>query len=546
MIDDSTVFSRSEIQIPELVGPSVASTTKKISIGNVPQKFKESLKKFEYVEPVALPMEKETDENSELQSKKEIVISRLPEARTLSREQQEALDRFSLGENLFVTGPGGTGKTHLIKLMVQHAHAANKQIQVCALTGCAAVLLQSNARTIHSWSGIKLAKGPAQKIIGNVLKNRTATKAWRTAQILIIDEISMMSRKIFDILNKIGQTLRNNPRPFGGIQLVFCGDFFQLGPIGEMEEPETGMFCFESDHWFSTFPLENHIELKTIFRQSDPVYVNLLSEVRRGELSQENIDLLHTYVKRTYDADQNNGCVLTKLFPVRNRADYINKLMFDKISDPPQTFAINVQTNCRTYLESGKAIENMVLDKCDRLTMMERDREIDLMMMSNNMPKTLDLKVGAAVMCTANLDLDRGICNGSQGVVVEILGTGPHRQPKVKFTNGVIFLMPVHFVQSDEYPTLAIGQIPLTLAWALTIHKIQGATLAMAQMDIGQTIFEYGQTYVALSRIQSLDGLYLSSFEPGRIRANPKVQDFYGKLRGTKVPPHAPSFLCNN
>ena len=163
--------------------------------------------------------------------------------------------------------------------------------------------------------------------------------------------------------------------------------------------------------------------------------------------------------------------------------------------------------------------------------MMEREREIDLMMMSNNMPKTLDLKVGAAVMCTANLDLDKGICNGSQGVVVEILGTGPHRQPKVKFTNGVIFLMPVHFVQSDEYPTLAIGQIPLTLAWALTIHKIQGATLAMAQMDIGQTIFEYGQTYVALSRIQSLDGLYLSSFEPGRIRANPKVQDFYGNLR---------------
>ena len=447
MIDDSTVFSRTdkiEVQTPD--------TTKKISIGNVPQKFKESLKKFEYVEPVALPMEKETGENS--QSKKEIVISRPPEARTLSREQQEALDRFSLGENLFVTGPGGTGKTHLIKLMVQHAHAANKPLQVCALTGCAAVLLQSNARTIHSWSGIKLAKGPAQKIIGNVLKNRTATKAWITTQILIIDEISMMSRKIFDILNKIGQTLRNNPRPFGGIQVVFCGDFFQLGPIGEMEEPETGMFCFESDQWFSTFPLDNHIELKTIFRQRDPA-----------------------------------------------------------------------------YMESGKPIENMVLDKCDRLTMMEREREIDLMMMSNNMPTTLDLKVGAAVMCTANLDLDKGICNGSQGVVVEILGTGPHRQPKVKFTNGVIFLMPVHFVQSDEYPTLAIGQIPLTLAWALTIHKIQGATLAMAQMDIGQTIFEYGQTYVALSRIQSLDGLYLSSFEPGRIRANPKVQDFYGNLR---------------
>ena len=533
MIADSGVFSRSDKSIKVESPDLVVSTTKKIPLGNVPQKFKESLKKFEYVEPVALSMEKEAGSAQKKVAplhEPAITEKNTPMRQGLSQEQQEAFDRFSLGENLFVTGPGGTGKTHLIKLMVQHAHAANKQIQVCALTGCAAVLLQSNARTIHSWSGIKLAKGPAQKIIGNVLKNRTATKSWRTAQILIIDEISMMSRKIFDILNKIGQTLRNNSRPFGGIQVIFCGDFFQLGPIGEPDEPETSMFCFESDQWFSTFPLENHIELKTIFRQRDPVYVNLLSEVRRGELSPENVDLLHTYVKRAYDPEQNNGCVLTKLFPVRNRAYYNNKLMFDKISDPPQTFAINIQTNCRTYLESGKAIENMVLDKCDRLTMLEREREVDLMMMSNNMPKTLDLKVGAAVMCTANLDLDRGICNGSQGVVVEILGTGTLCQPKVKFTNGVIFLMPVHFVQSDEYPTLAIGQIPLTLAWALTIHKIQGATLAMAQMDIGQTIFEYGQTYVALSRIQSLDGLYLSSFEPGRIRANPKVQDFYGNL----------------
>ena len=512
-----------------------ASTTKKIPLVNVPQKFKDFLKKFEYVEPVAITAEKENPETQkkiELQVPSPLLDTRRTETEinNLSPEQQEALNRFLLGENLFVTGPGGTGKTHLIKLMVKHALSANKHIQVCALTGCAAVLLQCNARTIHSWSGIKLAKGSSQKIIGNVLKNRMATRAWKTTQVLIVDEVSMMSRKIFDILNKIGQSLRNNSRPFGGIQVVFCGDFFQLGPIGEPEEPETGMFCFESPHWFSIFPQDNHIELKTIFRQRDPQYVNVLSEVRRGELSQENIDLLQKYVKREYDIEQNNGCVLTKLFPVRNRADYINKLMFEQIGEPVQTFQINAQTNCRTYLETGKPIENMILDKCDRLTMLEREREIELMMMSNNMPKTLDLKKGAAVMCTANLDLDKGICNGSQGVIIEILGTGPNRQPKVKFTNGVIFTMPVHFVQSDEYPTLAIGQIPLTLAWALTIHKIQGATLAMAQMDIGQAIFEYGQTYVALSRIQSLEGLYLSSFEPGRIRANPKVQDFYKKI----------------
>ena len=560
MDNTTTNSSGSEATSGVRLGPernSMDSTTKKIPLFNVPQKFKDLLKKFEYVEePIVREQisQQSTQETEKKIAEKNLLTTEqaclcrslispplpLPETINLSLEQQEALNRFLLGENLFVTGPGGTGKTHLIKLMVKHAITDNKRIQVCALTGCAAVLLQCNARTIHSWSGIKLAKGSSQNIIGNVLKNRMAMKAWKTTQILIIDEVSMMSQKILNILNKIGQTLRNNTRPFGGIQVVFCGDFFQLGPIGEPEEPETGMFCFESPHWFSIFPQDNHIELKTIFRQRDPAYINVLSEVRRGELSQENIDLLQKYVKREYDPEQNNGCVLTKLFPVRNRADYINKLMFEQIAEPVQTFPINVQSNCRTYLESGKPIENMILDKCDRLTMLEREREIELMMMSNNMPKTLDLKKGAAVMCTANLDLDKGICNGSQGVIIELLGTGPNRQPKVKFNNGVIFMMPVHFVQSDEYPTIAIGQIPLTLAWALTIHKIQGATLALAQMDIGQAIFEYGQTYVALSRIQSLEGLYLSSFEPGRIRANPKVQAFYkkcGEPRFPRTPP---------
>jgi ATP-dependent DNA helicase PIF1 len=138
----------------------------------------------------------------------------------------------------------------------------------------------------------------------------------------------------------------------------------------------------------------------------------------------------------------------------------------------------------------------------------------------------LKLKKGAVVMCLINLDMENGICNGSQGVVIDILpGISP--VPVVKFTNGLTRQIHPHYWQSDEYPTIAIGQIPLCLAWAITIHKIQGATLSLAEMDLGNSIFEYGQTYVALSRIQSLDGLYLSSFHPQRIKANPKVVAFY-------------------
>ena len=130
-------------------------------------------------------------------------------------------------------------------------------------------------------------------------------------------------------------------------------------------------------------------------------------------------------------------------------------------------------------------------------------------------------------MCIVNLDLENRICNGSQGVVIDIIESGTTITPVVKFTNGIIKHINIHYWQSEEYPTIAIGQYPLTLAWAMTIHKIQGATLSLAEMNLGQSIFEFGQTYVALSRIQSLDGLYLSEFHAGRIKAHPRVIEFY-------------------
>jgi ATP-dependent DNA helicase PIF1 len=187
--------------------------------------------------------------------------------------------------------------------------------------------------------------------------------------------------------------------------------------------------------------------------------------------------------------------------------------------------------DCLTYLESGKIISPEIMQKCNSLSMTDKEFELDQILNNSQCNKLLRLKKGAAVMCTINLDMDNGICNGSQGVVIDIVEQNQVVSPIVKFSNGLIRRINPHYWQSEDYPTLAVGQYPLCLAWALTIHKIQGATLSMAEIDIGRTIFEYGQTYVALSRIQSLEGLYLSAFEPDKIRANPIVTEFYSRIK---------------
>lgn len=459
----------------------------------------------------------------------------------LSIEQQHAYDQFVNGNNIFITGPGGVGKTKLIHHLVDHANSTGKRIQVCALTGCASLLLGTSSKTIHSWSGIKLAKGTISQIVDQVMRNKCAKKNWKNTRILVIDEVSMMSRKIFDTLDAVARIVRNNPAPFGGLQVIFCGDFYQLPPVPSVNEPETGEFCFESDRWETVFKQENHIELTTIFRQTDAKYIEILSQIRTGELSKENADILQQYVKRDYDPEKHNGSLLTKLFPIRARVDYLNKVMFEKIEEPATDFKVSKTRNWTTYLDKmergvHKAIEPEIIQMCNELSKAEVEFELDQLMSNTPCIPDLQLKRGAAVMCTVNLDMERGICNGSQGIVTNFVGSD--NRPEVKFSNGITIVIGPHSWQSSEYPTIAISQYPLQLAWALTIHKIQGATLAMAQIDIGNGIFEYGQTYVALSRIQSLDGLYLAGFNPGRIKANPKVKTFYSLIRGTKVPPY--------
>lgn len=453
----------------------------------------------------------------------------------LSTEQQYALQQFSEGKNLFITGPGGTGKTKLIHHLVENAKTAGKPFQVCAMTGCAAILLSCNARTIHSWSGIKTARGPVDAVVAAVLRNKRTVATWRKIKILIIDEVSMMSEKIFNILNEIGKKSRRSILPFGGIQIVFTGDFYQLPPVPTAGEPATEKFCFESVDWPTVFPLKNHIQLVTMFRQTDPLYIDILQQIRVGELTEENKKILQGYVKREYDPAKHNDCILTKLFPIRSKADYVNQAQFAKIAEEEYTFECIKKTDCSTYIENNIPLSLEAMMKCRALEQKDIDFELETLLSNTGCNESIALKKGCAVMCTVNIDMESGICNGSQGTIIGVTttGSGPglgEALPIVKFSNGQVRTIQRHYWQSEEYPTIAIGQIPLTLAWALTIHKIQGATMSMAEIDIGQAVFEYGQTYVALSRIQTLEGLYLSAFHAHRIRANPKVTEFYKNI----------------
>lgn len=442
---------------------------------------------------------------------------------TLSIDQRYAFSRFQSGNNVFVTGPGGTGKTRFIKHLVEHMRETGKKHQVCALTGCAAILLNCGAKTIHSWSGIRLGRGKPADILTRIMKNRYLTKAWREIQVLVIDEISMMSAKLFELLDLIAKAIRRSIKPFGGIQLVVTGDFFQLPPIPDASDPLTSAFCFESAKWTTIFSRENCIQLTTYFRQTDPLYISILEEVRLGNLSESNAAILQKHVNRAYVPQEHGGIIPTKLFPIRQKVDFVNTTMYAKLAGDEFVYKYEVKDECM-YAESGKPIPIELIERCKELSVSDRDFEIEQLLSTNQIEKTIRLKVGASVMCTTNLNMDAGICNGSQGIVT---GFGESGFPTVHFSNGRTIRIEPHVRQCEEYPCIAITQLPLCLAWALTIHKIQGATLDMAEMDIGMSVFEYGQTYVALSRIKTLDGLYLSEFQSHRIKANPNVVAFY-------------------
>jgi ATP-dependent DNA helicase PIF1 len=438
----------------------------------------------------------------------------------LSKEQQIAFDKYVQGHNIFITGPGGSGKSALIRLINDHAYKKFKGIYVTAMTGCAAVLLNCKAKTLHSWAGIGLGNGTIEQLVTKIKKNKFAKALWKSTDILVVDEVSMLSLKLFNVLNAIGKAVRNNPNPFGGIQLIFSGDFFQLPPVGDKDESDTQRFCFESEDWNNVFNPHCQIQLVKIFRQTDEIYSTILNQIREGKIRRKSNDLILQYVGRPFAA--NLVAEPTKLFPTRVKVENINNTKMSALQSDEKEFKIK-------YL---KDLEMTRAERAMRCDYTDKDIQMELEFLASNLicEKEMKLKVGAQVMSIINIQSDRGldVCNGSQGIITGFCAVSGC--PQVKFNNGIEMIMTRNVWASDKIPGIGVSQVPLILAWALTIHKSQGATLDAAEIDVGSGIFECGQTYVALSRVKNLDGLYLTSFDASKIRINKKVKDFYDNL----------------
>ena len=437
----------------------------------------------------------------------------------LSFEQELAFNKYIQGNNIFITGPGGSGKSALIKHIYEHATHYERNIHVTALTGCAAVLLNCKAKTLHSWAHIGLGNKLFEEITYKINKNKKAKAMWKNTDILVVDEVSMLSLKLFDLLNAVGKKIRQNFRPFGGIQVIFSGDFYQLPPVGSREDPDTMRFCFESSDWNTIFARECQIQLRTIYRQTDDRYTKILNQIREGKIKRSTIEVINQYINR----EKSEDTLVVKLYPIRSKVEQINKTEMEKLETQPNLFKLKFETE----LEMSNS------DKARRLSMNKSDLVFELEYMANNVmcEKELTLKRGAQVMSTINIKDDEDnllVCNGSQGKIIAF--DEETQFPVVKFNNGYKKLMRPHIWKSEKIPGLGVSQIPLILSWALTIHKSQGVTLDNAEIDIGSNIFECGQSYVALSRLRSLDGLYLKSFDVNKIKINKKVKTYYEAL----------------
>ena len=448
---------------------------------------------------------------------------------TFSNEQVICFEKYLNGENIFITGPGGTGKSFLIKKIVSHAEENHKNIKVCALTGCAAILLECKATTLHMFSGIGLANKKNSDIIEELFTTkRHKLKNWRNLEILIVDEVSMMSLKILLLLDLIAKKFYKKNKPFGGLQIIFTGDFYQLSPVfNNNSEKEEAMFCFEHELWNQLFAKENQIVLKTIFRQNDETLLKILKYIRKGQITPSTKALLSSRIFNSEELDRiKKDKVLTILSPIKRDVEQINLSEYLKLDKSLREVIYNV-----SYFDMSVKNSEVEEDTLFALLLKSNEhlkREYDFLASNILAEKSLKLKIGTQVMCIVNLNLygELQIANGSQGIIVDF---NDKDLPYVKFNNiKEPILIDNYIWKSDHNKMVGVSQIPLIYSWAITIHKSQGLTLENAIIDIGSNIFADGQTYVALSRLKSLEGLYLTSFDYSRIKCNPLVKAFYG------------------
>ncbi|KAH8859754.1 ATP-dependent DNA helicase PIF1 [Schistosoma japonicum] len=441
-------------------------------------------------------------------------------------QQMAVINYIKQGYNVFCTGGAGTGKSQLIRRVV--GLLPPEYTAVTASTGTAANLI--NGLTIHAFSGLgsllesnlRMDKDNFLAWI-NLLRTRLKFRPdivarWQKLRHLVIDEISMLSNRLFTRLELLATECRHSMnrnsehQAFGGIQLVVFGDFFQLPPVVHLSE-SNNKFAFQSSSWVKCH--FRVIELTHSWRQfDDPKLAHLLSVIREGQCPEWAVKILRSRLVSELDNDQDKSkAMATRLCTHRADADAWNQRKLDELPG-----------SCKTYRSQDKGVE-----KGNSITL---DSACPA-------PSVLNLKIGAQVMLLRNLDTSRGLVNGARGVVEKInIDTG---LPEVRFysskSNGSSNSI-LHVVQIEKWTIRGVNaeeiasrrQLPLTLAWAISIHKSQGITLDDAELALSK-VFECGQAYVALSRCRNLNGLRLLDWRPEVIRADPNVIKFYAKIR---------------
>ena len=425
---------------------------------------------------------------------------------TLSVSQQRVISLRKEGKNILILGSAGCGKSTVIKTIKEQT---TKNIILCATTGISAYNI--GGITIHSFMGFGTGEKSLNDLYKKIQRNPNTVKRLRSVEILVIDEVSMLSAELFEKIDDLLKLVRNSKKPFGGIQVILSGDFLQLLPVfkkkaydkNEMDE----RLIIESDIFLKYFKKTNTIQLTTNFRQAaDNQYATLLQNVRHNQLTSAENELLTSRM-------------------IKPPKDILCLVSTNKVAN-------NINLKCLNKLEGETTIFKAMFNKINYGTSEEDDLSNVLHQELENQVKQKDLvdlrlKKNARVMLVANLDVASGLVNGSMGTITNIEPCGVN----VLFDNGIQSIITPHTWElSLQNVIVTVDQIPLILAYSITIHKSQSLTLESASMDL-ETCFTDHMVYVALSRLTSSNGLYLRSFKESKIKVNKKMQKYLSKLK---------------